>query len=108
MVFAFDQAWTAISATTSTRPTRPTAIRRRRNSSASSNGAGRLCRALGFAVLADERYEADDLIGSALQALRQAGLRGVVISGDKDLAQLLEARTSSGTTRATSAGTCTG
>jgi 5'-3' exonuclease len=48
-----------------------------------------VCRALGFTVLADERYEADDLIGSALHALRQAGLRGVVLSGDKDLAQLL-------------------
>jgi len=49
-----------------------------------------VCSALGFAVLRDERYEADDLIGSALHALRQAGMRGVVVSGDKDLAQLLD------------------
>jgi len=49
-----------------------------------------VCRALGFAVLSDERYEADDLIGSALHVLRRAGMRGVVVSGDKDLAQLLD------------------
>ena len=50
----------------------------------------KVCRALGFTVLADERYEADDLIGSALHAMRRQGLRGVVLSGDKDLAQLLD------------------
>jgi 5'-3' exonuclease len=44
---------------------------------------------MGFPVLSDQRYEADDLIGSALQALRAAGLRSVLMSGDKDLAQLL-------------------
>ena len=49
-----------------------------------------LCRALGFTVLADAQYEADDLIGSALRQLRAQGLRGVLVSGDKDLAQLLE------------------
>jgi 5'-3' exonuclease len=49
-----------------------------------------VCRALGFPVLSDERYEADDLIGSALHALRRAGLRSVLVSGDKDLAQLLD------------------
>jgi len=48
-----------------------------------------LCRALGLCVLADPRYEADDLIGSALQVLREQGLRGLIVSADKDLAQLL-------------------
>jgi 5'-3' exonuclease len=48
-----------------------------------------LVRALGFPVLADANYEADDLIGSALQVLRQAGLRNRIISADKDLSQLL-------------------
>lgn len=48
-----------------------------------------LCAALGLPVLADHHYEADDLIGSALQQGRAAGLRGLVISADKDLSQLL-------------------
>jgi 5'-3' exonuclease len=47
-------------------------------------------RALGFPVLADANYEADDLIGSALQVLRRAGLRSRIISADKDLSQLLD------------------
>ena len=48
-----------------------------------------LCAALGLPVLAHHQYEADDLIGSALQVGRQAGLRGLVLSADKDLSQLL-------------------
>lgn len=48
-----------------------------------------LCTALGLAVLAHHEYEADDLIGSALHARRDAGMRGVIISADKDLSQLL-------------------
>ncbi|HEY0178156.1 MAG TPA: 5'-3' exonuclease H3TH domain-containing protein [Dokdonella sp.] len=52
-----------------------------------------LCRqiahALGATVLADARYEADDLIGSALAALRRAGLRSVIVSADKDFGQLI-------------------
>ena len=48
-----------------------------------------VCAALGFRVLADEQYEADDLIGSALAHLRASGWRGVIVSADKDLAQLL-------------------
>jgi 5'-3' exonuclease len=50
-----------------------------------------LCRALGLAVLAHGHYEADDLIGSALVHARGRGLRGVIVSADKDLSQLLEA-----------------
>jgi DNA polymerase-1 len=48
-----------------------------------------LCIALGFAVLAHVEYEADDLIGSALVRQRAQGFRGVIISADKDLSQLL-------------------
>ena len=48
-----------------------------------------LCAALGLAVLADHDYEADDLIGSALLRARPAGYRGVIVSADKDLSQLL-------------------
>lgn len=50
-----------------------------------------LCAALGLPVLAHREYEADDLIGSALLAARGSGLRGVIVSADKDLSQLLEA-----------------
>ena len=48
-----------------------------------------LCRALGLAVLAHGDYEADDLIGSALHVARAHGHRGVIVSADKDLSQLL-------------------
>ncbi len=48
-----------------------------------------LCAALGLAVLAHHDYEADDLIGSALHVHRGAGLRGIILSADKDLSQLL-------------------
>ncbi|KRG45110.1 exodeoxyribonuclease IX [Stenotrophomonas panacihumi] len=48
-----------------------------------------LCAALGLAVLAHHEYEADDLIGSALHAARAQDFRGVIISADKDLSQLL-------------------
>ncbi|HEY3521793.1 MAG TPA: exodeoxyribonuclease IX, partial [Rhodanobacteraceae bacterium] len=46
--------------------------------------------ALGFCVLADVAYEADDLIGSAQAALRAHGFRSVIVSADKDFGQLLE------------------
>lgn len=48
-----------------------------------------LCLALGLSVLAHEQYEADDLIGSALARQRGHGFRGVIVSADKDLSQLL-------------------
>lgn len=47
-----------------------------------------LCAALGLAVMGHAEYEADDLIGSALHAHR-ASHRGIIISADKDLSQLL-------------------
>ncbi|WP_429002645.1 5'-3' exonuclease [Xanthomonas fragariae] len=48
-----------------------------------------LCAALGLSVLAHRDYEADDLIGSALHSMHTHGLRGVIVSADKDLSQLL-------------------
>ncbi|MFY2765478.1 5'-3' exonuclease [Arenimonas sp. MALMAid1274] len=50
----------------------------------------RVCRALGLPVLADSRFEADDLIGAALGHVRRAGHAGLIISADKDLSQLLD------------------
>jgi len=49
-----------------------------------------LCVALGLTVLAHHDYEADDLIGSALHRARAGGYRGVIVSADKDLSQLLD------------------
>lgn len=49
-----------------------------------------LCAALGLSVLAHGEYEADDLIGSALHEARPRGFRGVIVSADKDLSQLLQ------------------
>ena len=49
-----------------------------------------LSTALGMAVLAHSDYEADDLIGSALVQSRGHGVRGVIVSADKDLSQLLQ------------------
>ncbi|MFT3667506.1 MAG: 5'-3' exonuclease H3TH domain-containing protein [Pseudoxanthomonas sp.] len=48
-----------------------------------------LCAALGLSVLSHGEYEADDLIGSALHAARPQEFRGVIVSADKDLSQLL-------------------
>jgi len=48
-----------------------------------------LCAALGLRVLVHSDYEADDLIGSALEQGRRVGLRGLILSADKDLSQLL-------------------
>jgi len=50
-----------------------------------------LCAVLGLVVLGHREYEADDLIGSALHQGRALGHRGVIVSADKDLSQLLEA-----------------
>ncbi len=53
-----------------------------------------LCRqfvaALGLAVMSDSTYEADDLIGSLLARQRGDGFRGLIVSADKDLSQLLQ------------------
>jgi len=53
----------------------------------------RLCRrvaeAAGLHCVSHERYEADDLIATMALKMREQGFRNVVVSGDKDLAQLL-------------------
>ncbi|HET6631331.1 MAG TPA: 5'-3' exonuclease H3TH domain-containing protein [Rhodanobacteraceae bacterium] len=48
-----------------------------------------LAAALGFVVLADVGYEADDLIGSVACAMREHGYGCVIVSADKDFGQLL-------------------
>lgn len=48
-----------------------------------------LCAALGFSVLSDGYYEADDLIGTAMRLARAKGQASIILSADKDLSQLL-------------------
>jgi len=52
----------------------------------------RIGRALGAATFVDERYEADDLIGTLAAHLAPDGHKAVVVSSDKDLAQLVDDR----------------
>ncbi len=47
------------------------------------------CRLAGVAEFASRRYEADDLIGTFAARARAAGLRNVLLTRDKDLAQLI-------------------
>ncbi|MDE2295214.1 MAG: flap endonuclease [Gammaproteobacteria bacterium] len=47
------------------------------------------CRHVGVAEFASARYEADDLIGTFVARARSAGLRNVLLTRDKDLAQLI-------------------
>ncbi|NJL27988.1 MAG: exodeoxyribonuclease IX [Thermoanaerobaculia bacterium] len=51
-------------------------------------------RALGAAVYVDDRYEADDLIGTLADQLTRRGHRVVVVTSDKDLAQLVDEQVS--------------
>lgn len=57
-----------------------------------------LCRevagALGVATYIDDRYEADDIVATLCRQLVAAGHRAVVVSGDKDLVQLVGERVS--------------
>jgi 5'-3' exonuclease len=46
--------------------------------------------ALGLAAFSSDRYEADDLIGTLAACLRRSDFSVVILSADKDLAQLLE------------------
>lgn len=48
--------------------------------------------ALGAATFIDERYEADDLIATLLARLAPQGHGGVIVTSDKDLAQLVSDR----------------
>jgi len=50
--------------------------------------------ALGMKAFIDDRYEADDIIGTLIAKFQKKDFRFVVVSGDKDLAQLVNARTS--------------
>ena len=45
--------------------------------------------ALGIPILEEEGYEADDLIGSIAKKLEGEGVDTVIVSGDKDLMQLI-------------------
>ncbi len=47
-------------------------------------------RALGIPCFCDERFEADDLIATLARMLRVQGFRNVVLTSDKDLAQILD------------------
>ena len=49
-----------------------------------------LVRTAGIAEVASERYEADDIIGTLCFHMRNSGFRNFIISGDKDLTQLVE------------------
>jgi 5'-3' exonuclease len=46
--------------------------------------------ALGWNVASHSEFEADDLIGAAMVLARENGYRGVIVSADKDLSQLLQ------------------
>ncbi len=48
-----------------------------------------LCRLLGIAEFASPTHEADDIIGTIATRLRAAGHRAVLVTRDKDLAQLI-------------------
>jgi DNA polymerase I len=48
-----------------------------------------LCRLLGVAEFGSPTHEADDIIGTISTRLRAAGLRSVLVTRDKDLAQLV-------------------
>ena len=50
--------------------------------------------ALGAATFIDDRYEADDLIGTLCARLEEKGHGAVVVTSDKDLAQLVSERVS--------------
>ena len=49
-----------------------------------------LVQALGLPDFSSAHYEADDLIGTLAQRMREQGFSVVILSADKDLAQLLE------------------
>ncbi|HSX59307.1 MAG TPA: 5'-3' exonuclease H3TH domain-containing protein [Tahibacter sp.] len=49
----------------------------------------RIAAALGLRVLSDVSFEADDLIGSVVHALRPQQFRAVIVSADKDFGQLV-------------------
>jgi 5'-3' exonuclease len=48
-----------------------------------------LCKCLGITALSSPEYEADDIIGTLVMAMRREGVRSTVITRDKDMAQLI-------------------
>ena len=50
----------------------------------------RFIEAAGFPILSSDRYEADDLLGTAATKAREQGHNVTILSADKDLAQLIE------------------
>lgn len=56
----------------------------------------KLCRraaeAAGFYCVSSDQYEADDLIATMSLSMREQGYRNVIVSGDKDLAQLIRGK----------------
>lgn len=50
--------------------------------------------ALGLQVLESPGYEADDIIGTLVQRYEETGCEIVIVSGDKDLSQLVDSRVS--------------
>ncbi len=53
-----------------------------------------VCRGLGAATYIDRSYEADDLIGTLCRRLESEGMPSVIVSPDKDLAQLVSQQVS--------------
>lgn len=49
----------------------------------------RVAEAAGFYCVGHDRYEADDLVATMALSMREQGFRNVIVSGDKDLAQLI-------------------
>lgn len=54
------------------------------------NACRQLCRVLGVTEMASNTYEADDLIGGVAHKVRQVGAQPVIVSRDKDLAQIIQ------------------
>ena len=57
--------------------------------SAQLENCRRVAQCLGMATFIDDRLEADDLIGTLAALMLEAGQRSVIVSSDKDLAQLV-------------------
>jgi len=55
------------------------------------NACRQLCRVLGIAEMASDKYEADDLIGAVAVKVRASGIQPVIVSRDKDLTQIIHA-----------------
>ncbi len=55
------------------------------------NRCREVTRAMGMQEFAEDRYEADDIIGTLVHSMRREGMKSTILSRDKDLAQLLDA-----------------